>query len=282
MRNLKILFLCLAFTVYAGESDFKQAWSAAAGAGKKGQWAEAARLYGVALSANSGAEIPAEFFFDYGDALSGAGKNKEAIEQFEMAFSFATLKRPDLAAYNIACAQAKLGDLDMARYSLQWAVYLGYKNMAHLESDSDLAKLRSRSDWPALIKALKAKKTDSGIVDPDFLKNLAEMKGALKSGKESELAKWVNIQGGTSYNKRRLLGAITQIRDLGHKTPIKIDGTPAVLSGYCRKWQCGIRVEERAAGGGGSNFEYTFDNLDNPIPGAYRLKQYECSGGCDP
>jgi len=55
------------------------------------------------------------------------------------------------AHYNLACAQAMLGQGDEAMHDLTQAVEHGFTDFRHLEKDDDLTSLRSRPDYQALL-----------------------------------------------------------------------------------------------------------------------------------
>jgi hypothetical protein len=59
------------------------------------------------------------------------------------------------ALYNAACSYALAGETDSAMIVLKQAVANGYKNTAHLKTDSDLNTLHNRADWLALITLLE-------------------------------------------------------------------------------------------------------------------------------
>lgn len=56
-----------------------------------------------------------------------------------------------LARYNLACSLARVGSLDEAVEALSRAILLGYDDLAHMESDPDLASLRGHPDFEALL-----------------------------------------------------------------------------------------------------------------------------------
>lgn len=81
------------------------------------------------------------------------------FERKEYALAVAVLTvanelRPDLAPvwYNLAAAHARLGDKKKALDALEKAVALGWKNLAHMQNDEDLASLRSDPRFRALVK----------------------------------------------------------------------------------------------------------------------------------
>jgi len=65
--------------------------------------------------------------------------------------------KPDdpLVHYNLACSYSLLGRVDKSLESLGRAVDLGYKDIRHLENDSDLDRLRDEDDYKKLINKLK-------------------------------------------------------------------------------------------------------------------------------
>lgn len=63
----------------------------------------------------------------------------------------ALLPRDSLARYNLACSLALTGSDDEAIDSLATAFRLGYDDVAHMEVDPDLASLRGRPEFRALV-----------------------------------------------------------------------------------------------------------------------------------
>jgi Zn-dependent protease len=59
-------------------------------------------------------------------------------------------------AYNLACAEARLGQLDPALEHLRAAVRAGFHDRAHLEVDPDLAPLRERAEWTNILGEIPA------------------------------------------------------------------------------------------------------------------------------
>ena len=87
-----------------------------------------------------------------------AGQEKDyhkAVELYREAFTLETLNRTDL--YNAACFASLAGDKNQAFIWLEKAVQLGYINIQHLKSDSDLLNLHSDSKWETFISELSQK-----------------------------------------------------------------------------------------------------------------------------
>lgn len=79
--------------------------------------------------------------------------------RYEQAFSASAIRferhgRPD-AAYNAACSLLKLGRQDEAMSWLAHAADAGYRDADHLEADDDLADLRGRDDFRALVQHVR-------------------------------------------------------------------------------------------------------------------------------
>lgn len=69
------------------------------------------------------------------------------------AYGFKALQKG--ALYNAACSYALAGQADTAMMILKQAVENGYRNTAHIKTDSDLNILHNRVDWQALIAILE-------------------------------------------------------------------------------------------------------------------------------
>lgn len=63
----------------------------------------------------------------------------------------ALLPRDAMARYNLACSLALTGSDDEAIDCLATAFRLGYDDVAHMEVDPDLASLRGRPEFRALV-----------------------------------------------------------------------------------------------------------------------------------
>ena len=71
------------------------------------------------------------------------------------------LRRDDPTVhYNLACSYSLLGELDAAFKALEEAVALGYKDLVHLQRDSDLENLRKDHRYQGLVDSVK-KSVDS-------------------------------------------------------------------------------------------------------------------------
>ena len=55
---------------------------------------------------------------------------------------------------NIACARARLGQLDEARAAFERAIDLGYAEIEEVEEDPDIAPLRAQKYWPDLLERM--------------------------------------------------------------------------------------------------------------------------------
>ncbi|RKY18441.1 MAG: hypothetical protein DRQ55_13335 [Planctomycetota bacterium] len=96
-----------------------------------------------------------------------AGEYAIAVEHLEG--QLAAGHRPDVAAYNIACAQALSGHTDEALSALGQAVKRGFRDLELMGSDSDLDTIRHTADFARLADAaarcaeLHAKLDDLGM-----------------------------------------------------------------------------------------------------------------------
>ena len=84
-------------------------------------------------------------------------KNEEAIKTYEAAFQLGIppgANTRGVAYYNMACAYARLKQTDKAFEMLNKAVDEGFSNRATLETDTDLAALRSDARFQEILKRL--------------------------------------------------------------------------------------------------------------------------------
>jgi len=63
--------------------------------------------------------------------------------------------------YNVACCEALLGNAKEALAFLEKAINAGFRNVKHMESDTDLDSLRSLPEYQALISSLKSSRGSS-------------------------------------------------------------------------------------------------------------------------
>ncbi len=96
-------------------------------------------------------------WFDRGMELHGSGRWDAAIDAFRKAIEAGY--REEVAAYNIACAQARKGEKDLAFQGLDKAMQGGFDVYGYLD-DSDLDSLHSDPRWAELKK--KAREARAG------------------------------------------------------------------------------------------------------------------------
>ena len=94
-------------------------------------------------------------FFNLGWAQHFSGRHADAIESFEQAVSLG--HRPSVATYNIACANAKLGNTSAALDALKTATANGGVGIGHIRDDDDLESLRGNAGFESLVTELEEK-----------------------------------------------------------------------------------------------------------------------------
>jgi tetratricopeptide (TPR) repeat protein len=104
----------------------------------KRRWAPAVRLYQTFLRSepNNG-----RGWFNLGFALHYSGEHAQAIEAFERAIQFGY--RPPTSMYDIACANARMGNSDAAFEWLEKSLNAGFEIEGYVRGDRDLDSLRS-------------------------------------------------------------------------------------------------------------------------------------------
>jgi tetratricopeptide (TPR) repeat protein len=87
---------------------------------------------------------------------------RDFIEERRYARAAASLEvavaiHPDNAIvwYNLACARALAGDKKQAVEALGQSIDRGFRNLDHIESDSDLDSIRARDDFREVVRALR-------------------------------------------------------------------------------------------------------------------------------
>ncbi len=89
-----------------------------------------------------------------GELLSRKGQHERALA---IDRRLAVLLPEDpVVQYNLACSLAQVGETRAAIAALRQAIQHGYRDLAHLETDSDLDGLRREPEYRALLSELKA------------------------------------------------------------------------------------------------------------------------------
>lgn len=93
-----------------------------------------------------------DVMYRYAQALLNQGRHEDAIKAYQKADSLGafTPKFKANVQYDIACAYAKLGQADPAFTALSKALDLGFRDLQHLRTDSDLDALHKDSRWEKL------------------------------------------------------------------------------------------------------------------------------------
>lgn len=81
-----------------------------------------------------------------------ADRNKEAAQYYEKAIA---ISPSSFDSYNLACAYAKLNDLDNAVRALEYAVSNGYGSKAQIDNDTDFNLIRSNEKFKQLVSNIK-------------------------------------------------------------------------------------------------------------------------------
>ena len=82
-------------------------------------------------------------------------RHSDYLKGYEIDSRLTTLKPNDpIARYNLACSLALIGKVDEAFSTLDHAIQLGYRDLAHLKHDKDLETLKKDPRYPQLIQKL--------------------------------------------------------------------------------------------------------------------------------
>ena len=103
------------------------------------EWKEATAAWQQVVDANP---VNARFWNQLGDAAYGNKDYRRAISAYEKALELGA-GFPSNAAYNIACCYALLGEKELAIKWLQKSFDMGFRNLAHSQTDSDLQSLHT-------------------------------------------------------------------------------------------------------------------------------------------
>lgn len=90
-----------------------------------------------------------ESLISQGKNLYDSKKYLESAQAFEKAFAVKNGSASDY--YNAACSYALAGENENAINYLTKAVDLGWTNVSHLKSDSDLTNLHEESSWDDIV-----------------------------------------------------------------------------------------------------------------------------------
>ncbi len=177
-------------------------------AARAGDHEEAARQY-RALVEQDATRYGA--WFRLGGELLALGRHAEAAEAFANAATAPQLA--PTARYNEGCARARAGDGDAALRALAGAVTAGFTDVALLESDADLASLRTSPGFGRVLEAAKSARSKLPERQFDFWVGSWEVRdpqGNVVGTNEITLRqkdhivheRWVNAQGagGESVN----------------------------------------------------------------------------------
>lgn len=116
--------------------------------------------------------LHAQSFADYirtGDSLYQAKEYHESAQAYEEAFRLEDGNA--LQHYNAACSWALSGDTTRSIQNLQLAADKGWKNVKHLQGDTDLEHLHSTSEWDTVMAAVRSNLAE---YEKDFDKPLKE------------------------------------------------------------------------------------------------------------
>jgi superkiller protein 3 len=113
---------------------------------KFGRYSDATRSFTDAITLEPGIS---EYYNGRGLAWMGMGNLINALTDFENAA--ATNPDDASARYNVACAQARLGQKEDAIASLTKALEMDARLRTHARTDQDLLVLRSEPEFKALI-----------------------------------------------------------------------------------------------------------------------------------
>jgi arylsulfatase A-like enzyme/Flp pilus assembly protein TadD len=129
---------------------------------ERGDYAQALQAYRRTLQ-----EEPSDFeaTLQAGNAARHTGDAAAAADYFHKAARI----RPDswLPLYNLACLRAVGGNPTTALEQLDLAVRHGFRNPELLEKDADLASVRARPEYPALLEKVRRKAAQPEVELPE-------------------------------------------------------------------------------------------------------------------
>ncbi len=130
-----------------GAADQAETLSQAEAATAARDWKTAASLWQRVVDANP---VNGRFWNQLGNAHYEAKDYRKAITAYEKALELRE-GFPSNVAYNIACCYALLGDKENAIKWLEKSFALGFRNLAHAQTDGDLESLRQDARFIKLV-----------------------------------------------------------------------------------------------------------------------------------
>ena len=144
-----LIIVCFATGASAQTSaaDFAETLVRARAASAARSWADAATLWQRVVESNP---VNADFALRLATALFQGKSYRAAIPAYEKALELGA-DFPSSMAYNIACAYALLGDKEQAVRWLQKSFEIGFRNLEHARTDSDLESLHGDPRFQAIV-----------------------------------------------------------------------------------------------------------------------------------
>jgi len=112
--------------------------------------AEAVKKYEQAMDIYTDGEI----YYLYGNSLSNIGELENAVASYDLSISL-NFASPELAWFNRACAESRMGKNPEAAGSLRKALLCGYPSFENISKDPDLSGMRKERGWGATLSDLK-------------------------------------------------------------------------------------------------------------------------------
>lgn len=140
------------------------------------EWKEAALLWQRVTEANP---VNSRFWDQLGNALYQSKDYRKSIAAYEKALELRA-GFPSDAAYNIACCYALLGEKQRALEWLEKAFDMGFRDLAHAQTDSDLESLHSDARFQrivALVDVSKMSRDEGWRYDLALLEREVNRKG---------------------------------------------------------------------------------------------------------
>jgi hypothetical protein len=128
-------------------AGFAETLSNARAASAARRWTDAAPLWQKVVESNP---VNAEFALRLATALFQAKNYRAAIPAYERALALGA-DFPSSMAYNIACAYALLGEKEQALQWLEKSFEMGFRNLEHARTDSDLESLHGNPRFQAIV-----------------------------------------------------------------------------------------------------------------------------------
>ncbi|HEY0460371.1 MAG TPA: tetratricopeptide repeat protein [Pyrinomonadaceae bacterium] len=164
LKPFRLAVVFAAFCIFVGSQDtpaqktqtevFLETLNEAEAKTNARQWTEAAALWEKIVKINP---VEARYWNQLGNAHYNGKNYAGAIKAYDKVLEIGGTPSSS-AAYNIACNYALMGEKEQALKWLEKSLEMGFPDLAHVQSDTDLRSLRGDARFQKLVGSLDASK----------------------------------------------------------------------------------------------------------------------------